>query len=64
MTSLNEEKLIAFADFIYDQILSYESTADGDEPRLMIDADCMRRLAKLGGVPLRKKYAKVLLRNF
>lgn len=56
LTSFTEDSLLRHAQFIVDQVQSYDSCADADEPLLII-TPCMRALIKLAGVTLGKRRA-------
>lgn len=52
--NLNEEILLRHAQFICDQVVSFDAAADGDE-RPLITTPCMRALVKIAGVTFQKR---------
>ncbi|XP_076161949.1 DNA methyltransferase 1a [Ptiloglossa arizonensis] len=56
MTKFTEDSLLRHAQFICDQVLSLDNSADFDDTPL-ITSPCMRALAKLAGVTLGKRAA-------
>ncbi|RLU14961.1 hypothetical protein DMN91_012848, partial [Ooceraea biroi] len=56
MTKFTEDALLRHAQFICDQVSSFDETAAPDDP-LLITTPCMRSLANLAGVTLGKRGA-------
>ncbi|KAK0063574.1 DNA (cytosine-5)-methyltransferase 1 [Biomphalaria pfeifferi] len=54
LTSFSEDSLLRHAQFIVDQVQSYDDAAENDE-FLLITTPCMRALIKLAGVTLGKR---------
>ncbi|KAH9507553.1 DNA (cytosine-5)-methyltransferase 1 [Bulinus truncatus] len=54
LTSLSEDSLLQHAQFLVDQVQSYDDAAEDDE-FLLIATPCMRALIKLAGVTLGKR---------
>lgn len=55
LTSFSEDSLLRHAQFIVDQVQSYDDAAENDE-FLLITTPCMRALIKLAGVTLGKRF--------
>lgn len=53
--SFTEDSLLKHAQFVIDQVQSFDEGADDDE-ELIITTSCMRALIKLAGVTLGKRY--------
>lgn len=56
MAKFTEDSLLRHAQFICDQVLSFDDSA-GSEDTLLIITPCMRALANLAGVTLGKRVA-------
>lgn len=56
MTKFTEDSLLRHAQFICDQVLSFDNSA-GSEDTILITIPCMRALANLAGVTLGKRAA-------
>ncbi|XP_076375509.1 DNA methyltransferase 1a isoform X2 [Megalopta genalis] len=56
ITRFSEDILLRHAQFVCDQVLSFDNSADSDDV-LLITSPCMRALANLAGVTLGKKAA-------
>lgn len=56
MTKFTEDSLLRHAQFICDQVSSFDESAGADET-LLITSSCMRSLANLAGVTLGKRAA-------
>lgn len=54
MSKFTEDSLLRHAQFICDQVLSFDNSAD-PEDTLLITSPCMRALANLAGVTLGKR---------
>lgn len=54
MKGFTEDMLLHYAQFICNQVSSFDATADADDP-LLITTSCMRDLARFGNVTLGKK---------
>ena len=52
--SFTEDSLLRHAQFVVEQVESYDEAADADEA-LLITTPCMRDLIKLAGVTLGKR---------
>lgn len=57
LTSLSEDTLLRHAQFVVDQVQSFDEAAEEDE-LLLITTPCMRALIKLAGVTLGKRYVQ------
>lgn len=56
MTKFTEDSLLRHAQFICDQVVSFDDSAEVDDT-LLITSPCMRSLANYGGVTLGKRTA-------
>lgn len=59
-SSFTEDSLLRHAQFVIDQVQSFDEAAEDDED-LLITTPCMRALIKLAGVTLGKRYTEKLL---
>lgn len=55
-----EDTLLRHAQFVVEQVESYDEAGDSDEQRIIV-TPCMRDLIKLAGVTLGKRYGWKLL---
>jgi DNA (cytosine-5)-methyltransferase 1 len=54
LLTLTEDSLLRHAQFVCDQVLSFDNTAGANED-LLITSPCMRALVKLSGVTFGKR---------
>jgi DNA (cytosine-5)-methyltransferase 1 len=54
LTMLTEDNLLHHAQFVCDQVLSFDNSA-GDVEDLLITSPCMRALVKMSGVTFSKR---------
>jgi DNA (cytosine-5)-methyltransferase 1 len=60
MSKLSEDSLLRHAQFVCDQVLSFEAASDGSDNAL-ITTPCMRALINLAGVTFGKRSFFLLL---
>ena len=62
MNAIGDETMLKHADFVVNQVYSYEDAGDDDEPPL-IASPCMKAVIKLAGIKLTERRKLVVKKN-